>query len=412
MVLKLGLPAAALIALCATTPANAQNFIVNLLVDGVSVTRTFASQQDALNLLRDSGISSVVPGYTNTSRVTATVSVLGSPVSIVLPAGATTATVTLASGATISVGGSTRGQAQAALLDLFQGRGSATVSEAQAQAFITDLREQTVATSAADPVAGHPLSLMGQMAAADFRAASNPIGAAPTGTVNRPAGFRAAAGGGFASTASGQDNRFYNVQLSASYTFSPNGVEVFADAPLNSADQGGAQYLLGSFGAGVRFPVMQAADFQWFLTPQLRAGAAGSDRLGTGGYIQSGSLTSSVRMNLSAGWSLAIDNSAAYAETSPLEFNNAKIDYSLENQIYRNGIALGRVLGEVAGRSVHGALTFADTRITGDRMFIPSWQEYGIVLYSPGTFPVSFGATLIEGTRDFRGLRFGLTAAF
>jgi hypothetical protein len=412
MTSRLSIPAVLAAALWTATPAAAQNFTVNLVVDGVQVTRSFASQQEALNLLRDSGIRSVVPGYTNTSSVSATVSVLGSPVSINLPAGATTATVTLATGASIAVSGTTRGQVQTALLEIFQGNGGGGVSSAEAQAFVTALRKEVVATSAADPVAGHPLSLMGQMVASDVRAAGNPIGAAPTGTVQRPAGFRAAVGGGFASTASGQDNRFYNLNLGASYTFAPNGIEIFADAPLSSADQGGAQYLQGSLGVGVRFPVLQGQDYQWFLVPQLRAGAAGSDSLGTGGWIQSGSLTSNLRLNLPAGWSMSIDNTAGYAEARPLEFNNYKIDYALQNQFYRNGIAIGRQLGEVVGRPIHGAITVSDTRVSGDRTFVPSWQEYGVVLYSPGALPVSLSASYIDGRRDFRGLRFGLSVAF
>jgi hypothetical protein len=395
------------------SPAAAQNYVVDIEVDGTRVQRSFPSLNDALNLLRTQGLAAIVPNYSSASSVVGNVNVLGLPVVISQPAGAAAATVTVPStGETRTVEGASRAEVQSNLRQLFEGTGNTQAEAASNQAFATSLRQEVVRGSALDPVAGHPLSLMGQMAAGDFRAATNPIGALPTGTLDRPAGWRFAAGPGFASTASGLDNRFYALSLGASYTFAPNGAELFADAPVAVADQGGAQYYQGSFGLGLRYPVLSRPGLQWALVPQIRAGAAGSDTLGTGGYVLSGSLTSDLRLDLGRGWSMQLGNSLAYNETRPLEFDGFKIDYELQNQVWRNGIAVGRRLGEVAGRAVHGALSFTDSRVTGDRVFVPSWQEYGVSLVVPGRVPVSFTASYLDGRQGFQGVRFGLTAAF
>jgi hypothetical protein len=358
VVVSRSLAVAAFAALGLALPAHAQNFIVNLTVDGVPVTRSFASQDEALNLLRDSGIRAIIPNYTSASLVTANLTLLGVQGTIVLPPGATTATVNFPGlGFATTISGATRGEVQTNLRQLFEGNGSTPEQRAANQAFVTALRQLVVSTTRRDPVAGHPLSLVGQMAAADFRAATTPIGARPTGTIDRPAGWRFSIGAAYASTSSGLDNRFYSVPVAASYAFSPNGIELFADAPLSTADQGGAQYYQGSLGVGVRVPVLSSDSAQWTIVPQFRAGAAGSDELGTGGYVLGGSVTSDFRMNIGAGYSIQVGNTFAYNETRPIEFDNIKISYELQNQVWRNGVAIGRPLGEVAGRVIHGALT-------------------------------------------------------
>lgn len=393
--------------------ALAQNFTATITVDGQTVTRTFQTQDEALTLLRDRGISAIVPNYTSASTVTAEVNLLGVRGTITLPPGATAATVSFpGAGINQTVTGATRTQVQANLRQLFEGTGNTPEERAAAQSFVTALRQAAVQGGALDPVAGHPLSLTGQMVAADYRAATSPIGALPTGVLDREGGWRFSIGAGYASTSSGIENRSISVPVGVSYTFGRNGIEVFADAPLASSDQRGAQYYQGSVGVGVRFPLLRTDTVQWTLVPQFRAGAGGSDNLATGGYMLSGSVTSDLRVNLGAGYSLQIGNMAGYGETRPIEFNGYKVDYELQNQVWRNGVAIGRKLGEVAGRELHGALTFADTRFTGDRFFVPSWQEYGITLTATGRTPLSFSAAYLDGRNDFRGVRFGLNLAF
>lgn len=400
---------------CAATalPALAQNFSVDITVDGTTVRRTFSTLTDALDLLEDRGIAAVVPNYTSRSAVTAQLGIRGVAGTITLPAGSTTAIVSFpGAGVERIVTGNTRQQLQTNLRQIFEGSGDTPEETAANRETVTTLLKSAVRTTSLDPIAGHPLSLVGQMNSADQRAALTPLGASMAGPVERPTGWRFAIGASHASTSSGGDNDFFSLPLAASYTFAPNGIEIFADLPVSYAELEGAAYGQGSLGLGLRIPVISRPGLQWSLVPQARAGAAGSEELGAGGYVFGGSLTSDLRVALPGGFGLTLGTGYGYYETGPLEFGDYYVSYDLQNQVLRNTAALGRSFGEVAGRPVSLTVSVTDMRVSGDDFYIPSWQEYGLAVTIGRAAPVTVSASWIDGEKGYDALRVGASFSF
>jgi len=240
------------------------------------------------------------------------------------------------------------------------------------------------------------------MAAADHLA-----GIRPPGVPGGGQGFSKSIGAGYDQTSSAFGNTFCNLPVQASYGFGRDLPEIFVDAPLSVADQEGTRYYQDSVAIGVRLPVVTSRDLRWTLTGAVRGGATGSVALGTGGYLVGGSITSDLQLALPEGFTLGIGNTFGYYESRPVDFGGVYIDYELQNQVWRNSLFLGRQLGEVFGRTVHGLVRVTDTRVTGDRFFIPSWQEYTVALVMPSSMPITAGLTWIDGVQGFSAVRFG-----
>jgi hypothetical protein len=98
--------------------------------------------------------------------------------------------------------------------------------------------------------------------------------------------------------------------------------------------------------------------------------------------------------------------------TDPAKFGNTRINYDLSNTFFRNGASLSRPVGEVAGRALFAGVSFVDTRTTGDRTAVSSWQEYSAFIGLGGAFPARLSATYIDGRNGFSAFRAGLAVAF
>lgn len=411
-------------------PARADLFDVSITVNGVTQTRSFSSLENALTLLTGPGITSLFPSYRTGTALTSVVNYGGLVLPITVPAGTTTAVLTIPGTNTgVAFAGQTSGQTQNLLRNFFQGAVTsgdviaslpesvrATLSpdvQNALRASLTTVLQTAVATTISDPVAGNPSALMPQMVAADYLAGMAPSGSLLGVNEARAGGFHFSGGLNILATSSGgADTRVLSAPLRVSYYIPRTATEIFLDAPMSYADIGGTSVFQGSVGIGVRQRVWHGERFEWNLTPAYRTGIAGSESYGRGSLALGVSLTSDLRFSLPADYTFAITNTAAYYQTEAYNFGGFNINYNLQNQYYRNGVTLSRPLGEVFGRPLQGGLTFVDTRVTGDRTAVPGWQEYGVVLATGGRLPSRFTATFINGQNNFQAFRFGLSTAF
>ena len=410
--------------------AKAQLIQVTATVGGVTQTFTYNSLEAALGQLNGPGLAAVFPNYREGGAVNAAINYNNQPLTLTVPSGSTTAVlVNPSTGQAVAIPAQTAGGAVNNVRSFFEGNTSVAVPVSSLPPEIlaqlpAELRNAPVLTPTAiaqsavfrtisDPVAGNPTALMPQMVAADFLAASAPLGALLGVNQPRADGWRFGFGANITTTTGGgADTRVFSAPLRASYYLARSGTEIFLDAPVAFVDVSGTNVFQGSTAIGVRQRVLSGTNYEWNLTPSFRWGLAGSEKYGRGSQAVGASFSSDFRYALTPAYTLAITNTIAYYQTERYNWGGGSIDYDLQNQFYRNGISLSRPIGEIFGRPVQGGLTFSDTRVTGSRTRVSQWQEYGVVLATGGFLPSRFTITYMNGEANFQAVRFGLSTAF
>ncbi len=367
--------------------------------------------ENLVDLFSANGLQGIASSYNDNSRADASISLRGVPATLSYAENSPVLRLVVpGAGIDRSFAGATRDESRDLAERWFRGQGSEE---------LTQLLRFAVSSTPVDPVAGNPNSLMSQMGAADF-------GAATSGT-RLGAGFGAASQGGrvglgarFGSyTAGGYDTKTYTLPLSYSYGFS--GPELIIDAPLTLLDTSGAQSYSGSLGVGVRVPMrIGLPDFlDWSLTPMIRGGAVGSVELGAVSAMWSASLTSSLGIRLGENTALTIGNMYGRLQTVPVTIQDYNISYELKNNMFRNGVVLTQGIGEVLGRATSLSVFAVDTRFSGDALFVRSYQEFGAFLnlgeplrMGGMSIPFRIGATYTRGENDYRGFAINLGVSF
>ncbi|HEV7263499.1 MAG TPA: hypothetical protein VGN83_01060 [Falsiroseomonas sp.] len=385
---------------CGVSQASARDAFEGLFtVDGQTRAASSTEAEGFINLFTDAGLRSLFANYTPVSAATAAVSLRGVPATLSYDPGSTTLRLVVP-GAAIdeSFTGLTRDESQDLALEWLKGRGGAAV---------TRLLQQAVATTPIDPVAGNPNSLMSQMGASDFGAAT---GALPGGRFGLGARF-----GQY--SAEGYDTNTWTVPLGYAFELE-SGPTIILDGPLTLVDAGGSQSYSGSLGLGVRVPVrLGLSGVAWSLTPMLRIGGVGSTALGAVGAIWSASLTSTLDLRLGQATNLVIGNMFSHMQTLPLSVGDYDVSYDLRNQMFRNGAILSHDIGEWFGLPMKGSVFLIDTRFTGDALFVESYQEFGgyvsFGLRAGGReVPLSLGVTMLNGEQGYRGFSLNLGMTF
>ncbi|NKC33793.1 hypothetical protein [Falsiroseomonas selenitidurans] len=392
----------------AATGLAADLFRGSFVIDGQSASAGSNNIQDFADLFTNRGLRSLSSSYTDVSAATADVSLRGVPATLSYAANSTTLRFIVPSaGINESFTGATRDESQDLALEWFKGAGGAA---------LTRLLRQAVATTAVDPLAGNPNSLMSQMGAADFNLAT---GAAPSAGL--AGGSRFGLGARFGSYSAGDhDTQTYSLPIGYRFDFGSSGT-LLIDAPMTLSSTSNAEAYSGSLGIGYRIPMRlgQPDWLTWSLTPVVRAGAVGSTEIGSVGGIWSASLTSTLTLSLPGGGDLTMGNMFGRLDTLPIKIADYDISYELSNYIYRNGLVYTRPVGEMFGRSVSASLFVLDTRFTGDDLYVKSYQEFGAflnigdpirILGAP--VPVRIGATYLTGENDYRGFTLNLGVTF
>jgi hypothetical protein len=403
--LRRDITALVLAASAAAAPALAGDvFRGTFTVDG-QVRQAGTSNAEAFaDLLKDSGLRSLFATYSSISAADVDASLRGVPARLTYNQGSPVLRLVIPSaGVDQSFNGATRDESQDLALKWLQGGGGGA---------LTRVLQQAVATTAIDPIAGNPNSLMSQMGASDFASA---LGAG--GIAAGRFGFGARFG---SYSADGYDSRAYNLPLETSFDVA-EGRTLLVDAPLTLTSTEGAQSYAGSIGLGMRLPVSIGLPdaLAWTLTPMLRSGAVGSVDLGAVGGIWSASLTSALDWRMAQGTRITLGNMVSRLQTLPISYAGYSASYELTNVMYRNGLVVAQDAGEWFGRPVRATFFAIDTRFTGDEVYVKSYREFGGYFTfgaqagrGMGAMPLSLGVTMLSGDRGYQGFSINLGSAF
>jgi hypothetical protein len=146
------------------------------------------------------------------------------------------------------------------------------------------------------------------------------------------------------------------------------------DLPMGYTDtEGAVSYSLG-FGVAYTHPLSDV----WTLTPALGVGATGSEDLGSAGGVSSYSLTSAYTWRV-GGFALSMGNSIGQYDALALKIGDVEAEADISNTVLTNGVLLTGPNSLIA-KSLVMEYSLTDTRITGDEVYLDSYDEVGIGL--------------------------------
>lgn len=210
----------------------------------------------------------------------------------------------------------------------------------------------------------------------------------------------------------------YTIPMSYTYTFR-NHDNLVVQLPLSYIDVEGSSAYRGMLSISYRKKISS----RWVLTPSLGYGIAGSNDLGSLGYIVSGSLTSDLMLYDRGNVSLSMGNMVGYYVSMPVRIDNYKVNTNLYNTITRDGLILSIPLTqELWGRQLSVDIFATGTWFFGDVLYNDKFQEYGITIgprrsagkRAPNASSQSFGFGLsyIHGGKGDSGFKMNFTYRF
>lgn len=347
----------------------------------VSGGRQFASVSfnditSLANSLSNTNLQTYLNLYTPTSAVSTTLYIRGLGATASYAANSTALRFGVPSvGIDLTFNGATRNESQTQFKDFLLKNGGDILSR---------MLRALVAESPVDPVAGNPNSLQAQMNATSFSSATGfgSLGSLPTrksDTSDRPTmpnmftvggDLGAARSGGYTSTA-------VHLPLKYAVHFDDPGYALIFDLPLTYVRTEGAQSGLGSFGTALRIPLISDA---WYLTPSIRAGAAGSIDLGAAALMYSADLTSLYTFHVDD-LRIGIGNGIGFYKSGGFSVRGYSFDYKLRNTIVKNGISIeGSLDAALFDRPTSWQAYVTDTYAFGDRLYVQRYNEVGLVM--------------------------------
>jgi hypothetical protein len=179
----------------------------------------------------------------------------------------------------------------------------------------------------------------------------------------------------------------------------PN-VSLLFSLPITATFTNRKWSVMGSVGLGFQY-----RPFEWWaLTPMFRLGASGSIDVGAAAFLYSATLNSDIHFPLARfvdgtpEVEFHIVNQLGISESLGFEIGDFKIDYDLQNGVFRNG---GYVRG-LFGQSRWGWRFFGhDTRFSGDDLFFQSHADIGLALLRAGDAAGFFYESLALETAYF-----------
>lgn len=389
----------------ATAPVAARDLnTITVETEGVVETRGFNNIRDAIDIIEFGRFDQVNNAYTDTSIANTVTDFRGVNINVDYLTNGTTLTFSIPDlNYTREFTGATRSDSEDELIDFLETNGDG---------ILTDILKLSVRASPVDPVAGNPGSIMSKMVEADFSVGTT-VGPgnrfAPTSSRSIPAEDAEAAAeeddgapnliglqarfGRFATD--DFDSTVVDLPLSYVIPLADPRYAVQLDLPLTFVEVNGAQSYAGSFGVGVRVPVLD----NWFITPALRAGAVGSEEIGAAGILYSGSITSNFTFNL-GDFSFSIGNGITGLQTLPIDYDNTELDYDLTNFVFRNGVGVGGPIDyQVFGEPLTWEAAVVNTQFTGDDLYVENSTDIS----------VSIGTAASRNGLTWDSFRLGLT---
>jgi hypothetical protein len=336
----------------------------------------FNTITDIANSLTDSGLQSIVAAYNpNTSAASATLNIRGVTAIATYANGSATLRFQVPSaGIDISFAGATRDDSQTQFKNFLLKNGGS---------LMTQLLQDVVAGSPVDPVAGNPSSLQNSMAAADFNIGTGiglqgseiPGGGGNAGLLGQP-NLVSAGGDVGVINSGGYTSTVVSLPIRYTIPLADPRYAVTIDLPLTWVDTQGANSAFASLGVSLRIPVLT----NWYITPGVRGGVAGSIDLGAAAIQYSGSVASRYDVYLHD-LDITVGNAVAVAKTAPLSVGSVSVNYDLTNELFTNGLQVeGSLPYTIFGDPTSWQTYFADTYVTGSKVYVDHYDEVGFTL--------------------------------
>jgi hypothetical protein len=352
---------------------------------------------DLIHTLQTANLQSLTSAYTDTSAASAVLNIRGVTALAAFDANSTTLHFSVPSaGVTQSFTGATRNDSEQQLLDFLLRNGGGMA---------TRILQQMVASSPVDPVAGNPGSLQNSMAAADFSIGTgiglNGVDApamGPGGTLLKQPNIFALGGDVGFFNEGGYTSTVVTVPLRYTIPFADPRWALTLDLPITYVNTQGAASYFASFGAALRIPLLT----NWYLTPSVRGGGAGSLDLGAAAVEYSGGLASRYDIYF-RDLMITIGNGVDLVKTSVLSVGNVHVNYDLTNELWNNGVQVESSLPfTMFGDPTSVQAYLVDTYVSGSKVYISHYDEVGFTV----------GTRHAMNSQDWNSLRLGAGFGF
>lgn len=353
------------------TSHAASNFDVTRSTENQEITNNFEAIEDLFDAVEQQSFNSIV-GYTQQSAANATLNIRGLSASINYLANSSALTFQVPSlGISKTFSNfNTRQENE----DDFE-----AYIENNADGILTKMLQKMVATTASDPVAGNPNSLMSTMATADFDAAydmASTSGEKQTKAeaekkkeTKREIGLEI---GRFSSN--GVEKNLLTLPLAYTHYFEDPRKKLRLSSPLSYIETNGSKAYKASFGATLNYPMNE----QWSLIPAVRLGILGSQDMGSAALVYSGSLTSMYQHSYKD-MSLMFGNMLSVMTTADLKIEAHELPYDISNQVMKNGISVEKPIGyKVLGKMASTEFSIANTQFFGDDLYIDNYTDLAV----------------------------------
>lgn len=369
---------------------------VTITVDSDRASVSAPNLVDLKRDLRSSAIEELLPIYTPVSPVSFDINLRGIIASAAFEENSTTLVVEIPQvGITESFTGATREESFGLFKEFIRDAGNHH-----------NLLKAYARFSPIDPIAGNPNSLMAQMGTADYLMGHlSPLSGCECSWSAQPIARQFQIGVHAGRAFAGNFDTTV-VTFPLRYSYSPDLHYAFiVDAPLTYLRNGGASSLVGSLGAGFRFPILNG----WSLTPMVRFGAGGTLDLCTAGAFLSAGVTSVFNYKISD-YVLSMTNYVSYITSINLWLTGINWNYHLHNYIFKNGLSLTTCDAfSICEKPLNFSVSFIDSYFARKRLYIRHYDEVNISLITNYINPfidydcLSLGFAFQFGQHHYRG---------
>ena len=337
--------------------------------NGESFSIGFSTVSDTFDQLDVDKIKEQI-NYNDTDKLDAKIGFRGLPVNLSFGAGGTTLILDIPDiGVHEEFTGATRDKSVDAMTDWLKNNGSKAVE---------DMMKKLAEVSPVDPLAGNPNSLMATTVASDFDTGftntatklSSPISSSASQQTNDI--VIAASYNNI--EVDGKNSKNYTLPLSYVINFDRNRDEkIIFSIPITYTEVEGAKGASLGLKVGYQRPITK----DWTLTPTIGYSATGSVDLGTVAQLASGSLTSCYNFHPTDSLTLSMGNMVGYYGTVKFYDGQYAYDPGISNTVFRNALMVN-VPTDALMNHTSIEVFVIDTRYTGTKLYIDTYQEYGV----------------------------------
>jgi hypothetical protein len=358
----------------------------------VTETESFSDIRAAFDFFKTGTLQNSFSSYNNNSGVSASISYLGTAVTLSLPQNGTSVTFSiLGAGVNQTFNGASRDDSISQLVTYLTGNGGAELNTIQ---------RYLASSSPISPLAGNPNSLESSISSSSFSSSGFNTGA--NGSPNSSDGARFGIGvsaGQFSS--GGFTGEAYTVPISYAYRFSKSGWELQLNIPLTYEKISSGSSYAAQAGLGLQIPVLPGTD--WYLTPIVSAGATASINFGAAGATYSYALGSRYTYHATQRLALTLGDMIGYVDSIGVKIDNYDINPKISDTVTKNGaLAEYETPWSIGGKPMSVRAGAAYTEYFGTKLFMNGYSEVF----------ADFGTLTTVDARFFQRLRIGVRGTF